>query len=85
MIAREDSARVLHPVAAAAAVCDIPLALCGRKNASPRSLLCIPDNRYLVFIELVARVRISCGARARVGALYRRHFSPSPRHFSTDF
>lgn len=34
-----------------------------REERKKCATLCIPDNRYLVFIELVARVRISCGMR----------------------
>lgn len=45
----------------------------GNGEGGKYATLLIPDNRYLVFIELVTRIRVSCGARARA-----RAFPPSP-------
>jgi len=43
--------------------------------------LCILDNRYLVFIELVARVRISCDVRTHTRFFFHHFFSPSTTSF----
>lgn len=51
---------------------------CARGAKKKCATLCIPDNRYLVFIELVARVRISCGVRTACPFYHHFFHSPHP-------